>query len=88
MPDLRSAMEDSSVAMELTDEQRGELIDALQESVEIARLLRERIADEDSIVLLQDLERIAALLGISLPHGPSLAGPDLPGPTDRQSARV
>lgn len=76
------------MALELTDEQRGELTDALQESVEIARSLRERIADEDSIVLLQDLERIAALLGISLSHGPSLADPALPGPTDDRPPRV
>ena len=88
MPDLHFAMEASSVAIDLTDEQRGELIDALQESAEIARLLRERIADEDSIVLLQDLERIAELLGISLSPGPSLADPALPGPTDDQPPRV
>ncbi len=88
MPDLGFVMEDGSVAIELTDEERGELIDALQESAEIARLLRERIADEDSIVLLQDLERIAALLGISLSRGPSLADPGLPGPTDGQPPRV
>ena len=45
-------------------QRRIELADALRESLEIARRYRERIADKDSIALLQDLETVAEILGI------------------------
>lgn len=71
----------------LTEEQHGELVETLQESAEIARLLRERIADEDSIVLLQDIERAAALLGIPLPQRPGAAEADSAGGPGERVAR-
>lgn len=55
----------------LTVEDRVRLVDALIEGLEIARYYRREIADEDSIILLQDLEEAVRILGIEIPEGPA-----------------
>ena len=48
--------------IELSDAQATKLHSALRECVEIARHYRTSIADEDSIVLIQNLQTVAELL--------------------------
>ena len=52
--------------IELTSGESSRLRDALHECLEVARRYRSDIADEDSIVLIQDLHAIAELLGIAI----------------------
>lgn len=58
------------MAIQLTRQQRAALRDALRECLEIAHTYRETVADEDSIVLLKDLEQIRAILDIHVAPRP------------------
>ena len=52
------------MAIQLTEHQTQALHEALHESLRIATVYRQTVADEDSIALLQDLREIGRLLGI------------------------
>ncbi len=52
------------MTVQLTEHQVQALREALHEALRIAEGYRESIADEDSIVLLQDLRDVCHLLGI------------------------
>lgn len=50
----------------LDDEQRRAVRDALDQALAVARTYRESVADEDSIVLLQELLRLDAFMQTGL----------------------
>ncbi len=50
--------------IELGEHEEQLLLDALHESLRLAHAFRERVADEDSILLVQDLKEICTLLGV------------------------
>lgn len=50
--------------IELDEHEEQVLRDALHESLRLAHAYRERVADEDSILLVQDLRAICSLLGL------------------------
>ena len=52
---------------DLTDADKTRFTDALHECVEIARTYRHTIGDEDSIVLIRDLNEMSSILKIDLP---------------------
>lgn len=49
--------------IELGEHEEQLLLDALHESLRLAHVYRERVADENSILLIQDLKEICSLLG-------------------------
>ncbi|MDX9979000.1 MAG: hypothetical protein RBU25_03030 [Lentisphaeria bacterium] len=52
------------MVIELGEHEEQLLLDALNESLRLAHAYRERVADEDSILLVQDLRAICSLLGV------------------------
>ena len=53
--------------IELSNQQVKVLHEALHESIGIAKVYRETVADEDSIILMQDLRAIARVLDMEEP---------------------
>ena len=50
--------------VELDEHEEQVLFDALHEALRLVHAYRERVADEDSILLAQDLRTICSLLGL------------------------
>jgi hypothetical protein len=50
--------------IELSEHEEQVLRDDLQETLRLAHVYRKRVADEDSILLIQDLKEICSLLGV------------------------
>lgn len=51
----------------LDEHEEQTLRDALHEALQVARSYRQRVADEDSILLVQDLKVVCTLLGVEEP---------------------
>jgi len=64
----------------LDDRQLAEIQERVRECLTIADDYRHAIGDEDSILLMQELRKIAASLGIELPERHI----ELPGPISEQ----